>query len=521
MREPKSSGLDDEERYDFVPVAYLTLDLGGRVREANLTAAALLDVRRDLLVGQLFADLVIPNDQRTFDDHLRRCFEGGGKTTSDLTVLVATGPTVTVQMASAPILDAAGTVVGAQIALADMSVRKLVEDKLRVLADVSRVLGSSFDYAATLSGVAQLVVPVLADVCAIDVVESSGTLRRIALACADSADEALLASIWEGARASDGDGVIARALTSRQPIVLAPVHGAATVLVPMVVRDQTLGIITMMATRSGRQFGPSELVTGEDLAARTAIAVEHAQLYEEAQRAIRGRQDLLSFVSHDLKNPLMALSLTTELLLRGRPPEGGGERRRGWRQLERIRQGIAQMGRMIEDLLDLASADAGRLSMSIVDDDLIPMLREAIDMLKPVAEEKGINLAFDDGGLAALAVHCDRARVLQVLSNILGNAIKFTPEVGTVTVRVAAQALQAQVIVEDNGAGLSPDVQSHVFERFWQADPSSHTGRGLGLYISKQIIETQGGAIWAESQPPGGSTFGFTLPRTPATGRGS
>jgi len=275
--------------------------------------------------------------------------------------------------------------------------------------------------------------------------------------------------------------------------------------------DRVLGAITLLATQSARHFGQGDLAAAEDLATRIAMAVERSRLYEESQRAARGRQDLLSFVSHDLKNPLMAILLTTELLLRSKPEDGQSERRRTWPQIERIRNGITQMRRMIEDLLDLASIEAGRLATSMAAHDLGSVLRESVDMLAPVATQKQIELALDQSNLEGLRVHCDRVRLLQVLSNIVGNAIKFTPERGRVMVRGIETGGRALVTVVDTGPGMSRETQQHLFERFWQGDPSNRTGRGLGLYIAKHIIEAHGGSIWADSQLGVGSSFHFTL----------
>ena len=499
-------GLDDEDRYDFVPVPCLTVDLSGRIRESNLAAAALFGVERGQLTGQLLADIVAHEGRSALVEHLGRCMGQRLKTTSELTVSVHAGVPLTIQMVSAPIVDAAGAVVGARAALVDISVRKVAEDKLRVLADASRAMGSSFDYAAALDRVAKLVVPMIADVCAIDIVDPDGALRRVGVAYARPNDRVLLASFDGGA------GRVAWVSRSSEPTMIDLAAGATALLVPILARDRVQGAITLMATGSERGLGALEVVMGQDLAARATMAIERAQLYEEAQRAIRGRQDLLSFVSHDLRNPLMAVSLTTDLLLRSKPSDGQSERRRSWSQIERIRCGIAQMRRMVEDLSDLASIEAGRLATSMAEHELGAVLRESVDLLAPVAAQKQVDLSVDWREPSAIRVRCDRARVLQVLSNVVGNAIKLTAERGRVTVRAVEAGGHALVTVRDTGAGMSQETKQHLFERFWQGDPSSRTGSGLGLYIAKQIIEAHGGSIWADSELGVGSTLHFTLP---------
>jgi signal transduction histidine kinase len=132
-------------------------------------------------------------------------------------------------------------------------------------------------------------------------------------------------------------------------------------------------------------------------------------------------------------------------------------------------------------------------------------------MLAPIAAEKGIALSFDapaDG----LIIRCDRDRVFQVLSNLIGNSLKFTPQGGSIVI-VAQPAGEAQVViaVSDTGPGISPVIRPHIFERFWQGEDDTRKGRGLGLYIAKGLVEAQGGAIWVDSPPEGGATFSFTL----------
>jgi signal transduction histidine kinase len=238
------------------------------------------------------------------------------------------------------------------------------------------------------------------------------------------------------------------------------------------------------------------------------VAIDNARLYERAQGAIRAREDVLSFVSHDLRNPLMGILLTTETLLNA---VHGEERRKGWKQLERIRRGVQQMRHMIDDLLDVASLDSGRLTVKLADHDVRKLFEEMASTLAPLAAEKRIALRFDVSP-EGVTMHCDRDRVIQVLSNLIGNSIKFTPDGGSVVVAASQAGTQALVTVSDSGPGIPASVRPHIFERFWQAEETARKGRGLGLYIAKGLVEAQGGAIWVDSKPDEGTTFSFTLP---------
>jgi CheY-like chemotaxis protein len=163
----------------------------------------------------------------------------------------------------------------------------------------------------------------------------------------------------------------------------------------------------------------------------------------------------------------------------------------------------------------MSSLEAGHLSIEPAAHDVSALIEQAVDLLMPLATDKSISLEHDlPGRLGAL---CDESRVLQVLSNLVGNALKFTPDGGRVVVsaEVMAQEQRVRVTVTDNGPGMPKAVMLRLFERYWQASETASKGRGLGLYIAKGIIEAQGGTIWCESQPNKGTAFSFTLPLAP------
>ncbi len=151
-----------------------------------------------------------------------------------------------------------------------------------------------------------------------------------------------------------------------------------------------LGVLTLVMSESDRRFGGEELASATDLANRIALAIENARLYDDATRAVKAREEVLSFVSHDLKNPLMAILLTTEMLLDSAPDN---ERRRGWKQLDRIRRGVQQMRHMVEDLLDISSIDAGRLSMEMGEHPVQVVLEDALELLAAGRDGKGDHAA--------------------------------------------------------------------------------------------------------------------------------
>jgi signal transduction histidine kinase len=229
----------------------------------------------------------------------------------------------------------------------------------------------------------------------------------------------------------------------------------------------------------------------------------------ERERALKMRDEFLAIVSHDLKSPLTSMSLNVELL-RTRVAQPESERVN--RPLAVLQSSLTKMNRLINDLLDLASIEAGSLSIVRRDHDAGTLLGEAIEMQRLAAGEKAQVLRAI-APAPGLRVHCDWDRALQVLSNLIGNAIKFTPQGGTITVGAEASGPVVRWWVTDSGPGIAPEHLSHIFSRFWRLNRADRRGSGLGLAIAKSLVEAHGGRIWVESRVERGSSFYFTLPR--------
>lgn len=240
-----------------------------------------------------------------------------------------------------------------------------------------------------------------------------------------------------------------------------------------------------------------------------ALAAENARLYEQAQQAVRVREQILAVVSHDLRDPLGTILLTTGDLAKRGVPE---ERRGGLPQaVGSIQRAADRMLRLVGDLLDFASIEAGRLAIERQPHDPGSMIEETLASLKSVAQEKRQRLTADvEPHLPK--VYCDRDRILQVLSNLAGNATKATAEGGHITLRVEAREHELLFAVSDNGPGISEEDIKHLFERYWRSGEARYKGTGLGLAIARGIVSAHGGRIWAESELGRGATFLFTVP---------
>ncbi|MDX2086420.1 MAG: ATP-binding protein [Kofleriaceae bacterium] len=248
---------------------------------------------------------------------------------------------------------------------------------------------------------------------------------------------------------------------------------------------------------------------------RLAAALENARLLEVAETAIAARNDVLRVVAHDLRTPLATASLAAEMLFR---PQD--ERRRNTVHIsERILRALGRANDMIEDLIEVTRLESGGLAILPAARDIAKITSEAVEMHAAAANAARIELTRHLEQELPLA-WVDEARVLQVLGNLIGNALNFTGAGGHIDVRVSRKGGELEVCVADTGQGIAPEHLGHVFDRFWQAQKNDRRGAGLGLAIAKGIVEAHHGRIWIESELGRGTRIYFTLPIAPAAPRG-
>ncbi len=347
------------------------------------------------------------------------------------------------------------------------------------LVEAGALLGDSLDYRASLPRLAHLLVPQWADCCVIDLFSNdpkdpSGT-ERIAL------------------------------VGSELPAHASPSHLRLLIQV----RRRLLGVLNVSSARPGRH-GPTDLALFETLAQRIAAAVESAQLYQHAQDAASWREELFAVVSHDIKTPLLAVRLNTEMLLMDAQKHGAQPPLQG-RLLESTLQAANQMRELIVGLLDRARLQGMPQPLTPQPQEVKALLEETLQVLQPLALNKSQRLRVAVSPELP-RVSADRGSIIQALTNLVGNAIKFTPAHGTLSVRARQVEGMVRFSVKDNGPGIPPADVPHLFERFWRATNASAPGTGLGPNIVKGIVEAHGGTLWVESQLGVGSTFFFTLP---------
>lgn len=244
---------------------------------------------------------------------------------------------------------------------------------------------------------------------------------------------------------------------------------------------------------------------------RSALENDLARQVRREQAAVQARDDLVAVVSHDLRNPMTVISMLCGMMQKAFSSEGAHTSRRISTAIDTMQQATARMNTLLEDLLDTSKIDAGRYSITPQALVVGHIFEEAQALLSPLAHDKDISISFQAD--PDLRIHADPERLFQVLSNLVGNAIKFTPRMGTVGVHAKSVGDVIVFIVRDSGEGIPKEHLPHVFDRYWTMKEGNPTGTGLGLYITQGIVEAHGGQIVAESEPGQGSEFRFTVPR--------
>jgi signal transduction histidine kinase len=293
-------------------------------------------------------------------------------------------------------------------------------------------------------------------------------------------------------------------------------HGCSVLVVPLLAGTRELGALVLLRSGDEPAFEHgivNRVRTLGDLASlslqRLLALAESERRREEAEAAVRLREEVLSIVSHDLRNPVSTVAMSASLLKDSDITLNENER---LKQLDIIVRSAQRMNRLIQDLLDVAKIEGGRFAVSCRCEDPGALASEACDLFGSLASEKGLRLECRITPKLP-PVNVDRDRVIQALSNFLNNAIKFTPSPGAITIGVTPQEEGGvRFFVSDTGPGIAGEELPYLFSRPWQAKRTAHLGSGLGLTIAKGIATAHGGETWAESTPGAGSTFYLTIP---------
>jgi PAS domain S-box-containing protein len=515
--------------------AIISRTLDGTISTWNRGAERLYGYTAQEAIGQDIS-LLLPSDRQDELPELTTRLAQGEQIPHFETVrLRKDGARVDVSISLSPITDPAGQVIAISTIARDITERTRAEAGQRFLAEASALLASSLDYETTLARVADLAVPHLADWCIVYLQQEDGSISRLAMAHADPTRTAVVRELQErftlNPNAAEG---IPRILRSGEAVLQPDVSPAilaadvdrpdeqATILsglqirswmgVPLTARGRTFGVISLQTAESERRYGQADLALAEDLARRAALAIDNARLYQDAQDAIRGRDQFLSIAAHELRNPVMVLKGAAELLQRT-PADATLAAQRQERLLQQITKAAERLAELTDDLLDISRIQLGQLPLHPERVDLTAFVHEFGTRYQEQLEAHH-QLAITVPAPPAFVV-VDPSRLEQVLVNLLDNAVKYSPDGGLIELALRPENGGSLIQVRDQGIGLPPGTAEAIFEPFGRADNTSGIpGMGLGLFICRNIVGQHGGRIWAESAGKGrGTTVHVRLPR--------
>ena len=426
----------------------------------------------------------------------------------------------------------------------DISERKQAEERQHILDQVSNLVVSSLDQQITLTEIAQLLVPSLADYCRIAILDEQHQIQEIAVNHTDPEKVALVQALYDQYK-DQAEPVygVQKLLRTGQPElisnvsqdVLAHIQVHPDMLdilrelalksymgVPLIAHGRIIGAITFSSVQPSREYTKADLYFAQELARRIASALDNVHLYRQAQAEIRERKNVeealresearkdefISMASHELKTPLTSLKGFTNLLQRRLTKQGD---KQALHFLARMEEQLDKLTKLVSELLDVTKMQTGKLEFREERFFLNELVRETLENLQGTTETHHLQLEE----VTDAQVPGDKDRLGQVLINLLTNAIKYSPEANTVIVRVSADEHNAIVSVQDFGIGIAETHQEKIFERFYQVNDDTEKtfrGLGIGLYISSQIVRGHHGRLWVESAKGAGATFYVSLP---------
>ena len=414
-----------------------------------------------------------------------------------------------------PVFDEAGEVREWFGTGVDVTEERLTARRQRFLSEASTLLASSLDYQLTLTRVAQLAVPGLADWCAIDMLEADGSIQQLAVAHVnpDKVKQAhelqrrypldpsaevgvprvLRTGKTEWTAVVPDEGLVRAAKDPEQLALWRSLGLTSVILAPLVARGRTIGVISLVSAESGRQYTEADVRLAEDLATRAAVAVDNARLFRDVELADRRKNEFLAMLGHELRNPLAPI--VTALHLLRQKSDGALER-----EIAVIDRQSQLLTRLVDDLLDVSRITRGKIELNLAPLKISEVLSRAVELAHPLLEarEQRLETRLDAG----LWVEGDSLRLAQVIANLLSNAAKYSPHGSAIVLAAAREGDRVVIRVSDNGQGIPPDLLPFVFDLFVQGDRSldrSQGGLGIGLTLVRELVALHGGSAQAKS----------------------
>ena len=531
-----------------IPEAVTVTDTSYHFLDWNEAAEKLFGWKREEVIGKLAFDIM----GTTFPENSagraqwQEAIASQGRWQGEVLQRRRDGATLNILISLSLVRDRSGAIIGFIVIHRDITERKRAEERARFLSEASKILASTLDYQTTLANIARLVVPELADWCAIHLLDNVGNVRLLAMAHKDPQKVEWAIKLSEQypmkpdapfgpARvmrtgqaeliAEVTDEMLAALAENEQGLIAMWANGHRSMLaVPLVAAGQTIGAITLTFAESGRKFNEADLELAREVGLRASMAIDHARLYRESQQAreqllayikeykeVEQRKDeFMSVVSHELKTPVTTIKGFTQLLQRRLQHSSDSESQLF---LSRMDSQLNRLIRLINDLLEISRIQTGRLKYRIETFDLGEVVESIVEQIQSTTTTH--QLSIENAARTPTLVSGDRERLGHVFTNLLLNAIKYSPHVEKVLISIITNGQEVIVSVQDFGIGIAEEDLEKIFERFYQVSyPQERpfAGLGIGLFLSREIITRHNGRVWAESQKAHGATFHVALP---------
>lgn len=531
-REAQARLADLQAFVDASPVGMSLFDRDLRCLRTNPVQAAFNRLPQTAHVGRTPSELLGPR-AAPVEAVMREVMHTGAPVVDQLLTDVHAGERRHFRITYFPVRDGEAPV-GVGTTVSEVTAQKVEEERLRFLAEATSRLSHSLDWRTTLRTAAQLLVGgKLADYCTVDVLADDGQgLERVEALASDAATQQLMKEALRYPPPPGSRSPIRRVLETGRPVLaaqvdpawldalsLSPEHrrlmealgGQSVMFVPLVARGRTLGVLSVVSQDPDRRYQDRDLDFLEDLASRTALAVDNAWLYREASRAVAARDEFVAIATHELRTPLSALQLQLASLWRALDKDVPGPPERQKLGLASAQRQAERLSHLVTHLFEVARISTGRLTLDREDVDLSALVHRLVTRMEDALVAAGCAPVLHAS--APVFAHVDPLRLEQVLMNLLSNAMKYAPG-QPVELSVDADGGAAVIAVRDWGPGIPTGADARIFERFERATGEhARASLGLGLYISRQIARAHGGELTVEAPPLGpGARFVLRLP---------
>lgn len=511
-------------------------NLNGKILRVNAAGLAMLGYQEEEVLGRNFEIFVAKSNRPRLYDAMNSLNQPGAVDVSEWQLITKDGAFIDVEISAK--IYSRRTIYGF---VRDITIRKSFERRWAFLASLSAQLSQTMEYEERVRISADVMTPRYADLCVVSMVENDEVHLRAVATSSDRTRTRLQGSSEQVNLKEPNQFSAYEVIKNRRPIFIKDVQSeildredvglkykayledlgiTSFISMPLISRGRVVGLFEIAMQNRVRRFAGSDLAFFEEIADRCAVAIDNADLYQRAQAAAHSRELVLSIVSHDIRNPMANIDLSLQMLNAsvhsGVMAAAVVPSEVVKKTVSRIKSSLQSMDRLIADLLDFGKIQAGTLSVKMEPVEVSALVHTAVEPFEEKCRQKNLKLItqIDDG---VSFVRCDSVRLIQVLWNLIGNSLKFTPSGGEIRLSATLESDKVHFVVSDTGCGVNREELGKIFERFWQSKEAAELGYGLGLSIAKGIVVSHGGKIWAESTKGRGTEIHFSIPIDPHT----